>query len=86
MRVNLIEAELFGSGFPPLKEPQLRTIQGPTLLVNRQSSPNLFHVLVDRLHERLPNAERVEIPGASHIVHEDNAPAYDAAVLLFLAR
>lgn len=29
---------------------------------------------------------RVDIPGASHMMHEDNAAAYNRAVLSFLAR
>jgi pimeloyl-ACP methyl ester carboxylesterase len=41
---------------------------------------------LDRLEELLPRVERIEIPGASHITHEDNAPAYRAAVLSFLEK
>ena len=33
----------------------------------------------------MPRTKRIEISGASHIVHEDNAPAYNEAVLSFLA-
>jgi pimeloyl-ACP methyl ester carboxylesterase len=39
---------------------------------------------MDRLEELLPNAARVEIPDASHIMHEDNPDAYHQAVLSFL--
>jgi pimeloyl-ACP methyl ester carboxylesterase len=85
-RANFIRAELLGSGFVPLDVDRVRSIQAPTLLVNGQASPALFHRLVDRLQELLPHASRIEIPGASHIMHEDNAPAYNAEVLSFLAR
>jgi pimeloyl-ACP methyl ester carboxylesterase len=85
-RDNFIEAELLGSGFAPLDDDELRSVQTPTLLVTGESSPAFFHHLMDRLEELLPNTERVEISGASHIMHEDNAAAYNAAVLAFLAR
>jgi pimeloyl-ACP methyl ester carboxylesterase len=52
--------------------------------MNGEKSPALFHRVVDRLQELLPQAERIEIPAASHIVQEDNAPAYNTAVLSFL--
>ena len=39
-----------------------------------------------RLEELLPQAERVEVPGASHLKHEENAAAYNAAAQFFLAR
>lgn len=83
---NAIKAEFLGSGFAALDEEDLRAVQTPTLLVSGQHSPGLFHRLIDRLEELLPRAERVEIPGASHIMHEDNASAYNAAVLSFLGR
>lgn len=53
--------------------------------VNGQRSPRIFHRLNDRLEELLPRATRVVIPGASHLVHEDNAPAFNEAVLAHLA-
>lgn len=85
-RANLIKAELLGSGLPPLDGTRIKSIETPTLLVSGQASPAVFHRLLDRLHELMPRAERIEIPGASHIMHEDNAPAYNAAVLSFLSR
>ena len=62
----------------------MRGVASPTLLVNGERSPRLFHRFTDRLEELLPRAERVEIPGASHIMHEDNTTAYASAVLSFL--
>lgn len=83
-RANLIKAELFGSGFPPLDDRQLRRIQVPTLLVSGQLSRRLFQHLLDRLEELLPRTTRIEVPGASHIMHEDNPSAYNAELLSFL--
>lgn len=85
VRANSIRAEFLGSGYPPLKDAELRGMQVSTLLVAGQRSPGLFHRLLDRLEDLLPHTERVEIPGASHIMHEDNAAAYNAAVRSFLA-
>jgi pimeloyl-ACP methyl ester carboxylesterase len=68
-----------------LKDEDVRGIQVPTLLVSGQQSPGVFHRLLDRLEELLPHSERVEVRGASHIMHEDNAAAYNAALRSFLA-
>ena len=85
VRANSIRAEFLGSGFPALADEDLRGTHVPTLLVSGQHSPDFFHRLLDRLEELLPRAERIEIPGASHIMHEDNAAAYNAAICSFLA-
>lgn len=86
VRANSIKSEFLGSGFAPLKDDQVRSVQTPTLLVTGERSPALFHRLTDRLEELMPDTERVKIRGASHIMHEDNPPAYSRAVLSFLAR
>lgn len=86
VEVNLFKAEFLGSGYPPLEAKQLRGMETPTLLMTGQSSPRLFHRLMDRLEELLPQSERTEIPDASHIMHEDNASAYNTAVLSFTTK
>ena len=85
VHANAIKAEFLGSGFAHLDPAAVRMIQKPTLLVTGRRSPKLFHRLIDRLEELLPRAQGVEIPSASHVMHEDNAPAYNEAVLSFLA-
>lgn len=82
---NAITAEFLGSGFPPLDDDELRRVRTPTLLLHGEDSPRIFHRLNDRLEELLPHTERIMIPAASHIMHEDNPPAYNKAVLTFLA-
>jgi pimeloyl-ACP methyl ester carboxylesterase len=86
VRANLIKAEFLGSGLPPLEAQRIREVRVPTLLITGQSSRRLFYYLLDKLERLLPNAQRRDIPGASHIVHEDKPAAYHAAVLSFLAR
>lgn len=86
VRLNLIKAEFLGSGFSSLTARQLRDIQVPTLLLNGESSPSVFHCLTNRLEELLPHSERREIPAASHMMHEDNAAAFNTAVLEFLTK
>lgn len=81
-----VKAELLGSGFVPLSADAVRRVQAPTLLVTGEKGVGLFHRLTERLEELLPNTERVEIPGASHMMHEDNAPAFNASVLSFIEK
>lgn len=79
-----VKAELLGSGLVPLDAKELRRVNVPTLLIMGEKSISLFHRVTDRLEELLPDTKRIEIPGASHMMHEDNAPAYNRAVESFL--
>ena len=45
VRVNMIKAEFLGSGFPCLAARKVRELEVPTLLLNGQLSPSLFHRL-----------------------------------------
>jgi pimeloyl-ACP methyl ester carboxylesterase len=85
VRINSSKAEFLSDSFlTQLNEKDVRKIEARTLLVTGEKSPALFHRLIDRLEELIPNTERVDIPNASHIMHEDNAAAYNHAVLSFL--
>ncbi|MFF8957892.1 alpha/beta fold hydrolase [Streptomyces sp. NPDC014894] len=88
MRENLsaLKAGLFDAGTPPLDPEDVRALRVPTLLVNGFHSAPLFHRLVDRLEELLPDSERILILHASHLMHEENAPALNDAVLDFVGR
>ena len=68
-----------------LEEDDVRNLSMPTLLVTGSESPTMFHRLTDRLEELIEKTVRVDIPNASHIMHEDNPVAYNHAVLKFLA-
>jgi pimeloyl-ACP methyl ester carboxylesterase len=49
-----------------------------------EHSPAFILRLTDRLEELLSNVERIEIPDASHRMHEENAPAVNDAILEFI--
>lgn len=83
-RKNLIEAEIEGSGFPPLDRDRIRHIEIPSLLISAKNSPKIFHFLIKELQELLPNKTRVIIPDASHIMHEDNPEYYNSALQTFI--
>jgi pimeloyl-ACP methyl ester carboxylesterase len=85
VRTNFIKAELLSRNYmTPLEAKDVASIDAQTLLVTGEKSPVLFHRLTDRLEDLIPNNKRVDIPNSSHIMHEDNAAAYNQAVLSFL--
>jgi pimeloyl-ACP methyl ester carboxylesterase len=88
VRDNLsnVQAKVLGTGFAPLDPTRVHAIGKPILLISGENSVALFDRLSDRLQELLPHADRVQIEGASHLMHEDNAPGYNKAVLSFLAK
>jgi len=84
--VAVDKAQLLGEGFPPLSDEQVRGVNVPTLLLHGRQSPSFLRRLSDRLEELLPNVRRIEVPGASHIMHEDNPEAVNRAIAEFLSR
>ena len=84
--LNTLRAQLLGAGFPPLSEHDVRGVRVPTLLMTGDRSPAFLLRLTERLDELLPNAERIEIVGASHAMQEEKPSAVNAAILGFVAR
>ena len=84
VRENTFAAELLGSGFPALEDDAIRGVRAPALLLRGGCSPAIFGCIVARLGELLPDARTGVIGGASHIMHEDEAGAFNRAVLGFL--
>jgi pimeloyl-ACP methyl ester carboxylesterase len=84
--VRSLRAQVLGAGFPPLSEDDVRGAQCPTLLMSGERSPAYLPRLTDRLQQLLPNAERIKIAGASHLMQEENAAAVNQAILEFLSR
>lgn len=86
---NLDDLRAYAHGaarFPPIDDAGVRSIRAPALLMTGEYGPTALHHLTDRLQELLPHAERVEIAGASHLMHEDDPAAVNEAILDFLAR
>jgi pimeloyl-ACP methyl ester carboxylesterase len=73
-------------GFPDIDDEDVRGVRVPVLLVTGDRSPPVLLRLTDRLEELLPNVDRVEIPKASHIMHEEDPAAVNDAILDFLVR
>lgn len=79
-----LRGQILGGGFPDLDEKDLRQLKAPVLLVVGKHSAAFLRHLSARLHELLPWSELVEIPEASHMMHEDNAEAVSDAIVAFL--
>ena len=83
--VRPLAATFMGKGFESLRDSEIRRLTIPTLLVTGERSLPLFLRLTDRLAELLPNSRRVAVPGASHLMHEDNPEFFNTTVLNFFA-
>jgi non-heme chloroperoxidase len=81
-----LKVELLGAGFPAFPKDKAREMTIPALFVYGENSPGLFHAISDILLELLPNCEKVVIPGASHLIHCQNAAVYNKRVLEFLSK
>ncbi len=84
--LSTLRAGMLRPGVPPIRDDDVRNIRMPVLLVTGELSPPALLRLTDRLEELLPIVDRVEIPGASHLMHEENACAVNEAILGFLER
>lgn len=85
IRANAIAAEFLGSGFAPLSPRDVRNVKVPVLVLVGERSPRMFHHFANRLMDLLPDAKRVELPGASHNMNESHPAEFNAAVRDFLA-
>ena len=77
-------AQLTRGSFPDLRPDDLRALEIPCLLLAGEHSPRLMRLFSERLAELLQDAERSEIPDASHDMHVDNPDAVADAMLGFL--
>jgi len=82
--LSTVRKELLGSGFAPLDRNKLKILAVPSLLVSASDSIKLFQYLTDHLETLLRNVQRSDIPGASHLMHEDNPAAFNRAVMSFI--
>lgn len=83
--IPTLRAQQLGAGFPPLSDDQVRSVRAPVLLICGERSPSLFRHLSERLDELLPEAELVQIDGASHAMHEREPAAVNGRISRFIA-
>ena len=82
---NSFPEEILGSGFMKLDPQLVRGITCRALVMSGEKSPALWPLIADELAAHLPNSQRLRVPAAGHIIHEDNAPSFNSALLSFLA-
>ncbi|MBM9594852.1 alpha/beta fold hydrolase [Roseitranquillus sediminis] len=83
---NFMESELIDAHMPRLTGADVAAVRCPALVVSGRDSPDVFRRLAQRLARELPRGGHVELPGASHMVHEDAPEAFEATLLSFLTR
>jgi len=69
---------------PPVID-ELPSIEVPTLVIVGENDEPYLRA-ADVMTAKLPNAEKIVIPGAGHIVNIEAAETFDAAVIDFLSR
>jgi pimeloyl-ACP methyl ester carboxylesterase len=84
--ISTLRAGMLHPAFPAIEDDEVRGLAAPTLLLTGERSPAVLLRLTDRLEELLPDVERLEIRDASHVMHEDNPPVLNQAILGFLGR
>ncbi|UWU90781.1 alpha/beta fold hydrolase [Bradyrhizobium sp. CB1015] len=72
--------------FPPTTCADVQKVKAPTLLVDGELSPKMFHLVDDMLEHCLPSVERATIPAASHQMEVENPQAFNDMVLAFIAK
>jgi non-heme chloroperoxidase len=72
--------------FPPTTCEDVQKVKAPTLLLDGEHSPMMFHLVNDMLKHCLPSIERATIPGASHGLEVENPQAFNETVLAFIAK
>ncbi|MCE4554997.1 alpha/beta fold hydrolase [Roseateles cellulosilyticus] len=65
--------------------PHVLSLRIPTLLLRGARSDFLTAETASAMVQRNPVIRRVEIPDASHYVHDDNLPAFEAALQAYLS-
>jgi esterase len=70
----------------PLRCDDLKTIDMPVLLVNGERSPTEYKAMAQAVQGCVMRSERAVIPNAAHAMTRGNAPAFNAALLGFLAQ
>jgi non-heme chloroperoxidase len=72
--------------FPPTTCEDVQKVKAPTLLVDGELSPKVFHLVDDMLEHCLPSVKRATIAAASHQMEVENPQAFNDTVLAFIAK
>ncbi len=81
-----LSAETASPGyFTGLAPQQVEQIATPMLLLRGESSPKMFHLIMNRLAECVPNGQPATIPHASHSMPANNPLVYNQVAMEFLA-
>jgi 3-oxoadipate enol-lactonase len=84
--------DIFESGFPlyvlwqPVDQPEnkLATIRAKVLVIRGDNDNPAYTGMTDKIHQSIPHATRVVIPGGTHFLHLEKPTEFDEAVLSFL--
>jgi pimeloyl-ACP methyl ester carboxylesterase len=69
--------------FPPAAQ-RISEVKAPTLLIRGDRDVPTIPKIVDLLIEGIPNAQKVVLPGAGHVVNMEKPDEFNRAVLNFL--
>ena len=72
--------------FPPTTCEDVQKVKAPTLVLDGERSPKMFHLISNSLEHCLPSVERATIPAASHQMEVENPQAFNEKVLAFIAK
>ena len=73
-----------GRGLEPPAAGRLAEIQTPTLIVLGERDLPDFHIIADMLHQQIPGARKVVLPGAGHMANMEAPEKFNEVVLQFL--
>jgi pimeloyl-ACP methyl ester carboxylesterase len=80
-----LQAETTSPGYyAEITPQQVERLTVPLLLLKGEQSPQMFHLIVDRLASYARNAHHAIIPKASHSMASGNPQAYNQIVMEFL--
>lgn len=75
---------LADGGFESISESQIRSVRRPALVATGSDSPAALRRLAGLLASLLPDARRLDVPAASHLMHLQNPAAFNAGLEEFL--
>jgi pimeloyl-ACP methyl ester carboxylesterase len=64
---------------------RLNEIQAPTLVIIGELDLPDFHLVTDMLQQQIPQAQKVNLPGAGHMSNMESPERFNEAVLNFLS-